>query len=393
MDGNDWPRWLYWFLDQKLLNSEQAQVVFDNLGFIAIMALLAVLTLLGVALVMRGAVNQIDKKLAMAGGGGASQPDILDRPSILLDSPDNSGKVINKEERRSISDVGDQVEPLYDQVVELSQGLATVQDQLNFMTENLSATTDLAIGIRVAAKETGYSVENARQLIASLQMLAVDPLNISPAGAFSSAPPDPAEVPPFSWDREPIATGAASVDVPENQLDASEDPGSDGEEPTALEPSPMETPPEATAQQVAVKDSNISDREAWAAGYGEINIDHPHLMDQCQRVLELVQGGADEANIIEALAGLRDFSDKYFQDENWFMQEIGYPGTEDHKTDHATFLDRIATLQKKAQNGGFVLPIDIEQKLLGWMENHRHTADAKLTSYARRHHDRGGPMG
>ena len=124
----------------------------------------------------------------------------------------------------------------------------------------------------------------------------------------------------------------------------------------------------------------------WGAdlefGVPHIDDDHRRLMDLVNRVYAAIKAGAEAGVLAEAFADLRRYASKHFTEEDAFMVGLRYPGTDEHRRQHQTFLARLDALAEDFQRGAKTTSIDVISLLGSWWQNHIADADAAVAHFA-----------
>ncbi|BDQ35117.1 bacteriohemerythrin [Pseudodesulfovibrio portus] len=97
----------------------------------------------------------------------------------------------------------------------------------------------------------------------------------------------------------------------------------------------------------------------------EIDEQHATFFDMIERIgtvaddlyRPLDDDAVDEA--LDIMAEIREHAQAHFGTEEGYMQEVDYPGLDDHRTAHERFLDDIARLEGELLNGSAVPPIKV----------------------------------
>lgn len=113
----------------------------------------------------------------------------------------------------------------------------------------------------------------------------------------------------------------------------------------------------------------------------EIDDDHRRLVDLFNILNHAVSEG-DEKRYIEAvLEELIACTVWHFRHEERLMLAHGYPGTEEHKTEHRELIDSAVALQQGFLREGKQVSSEDLEFLEHWLTGHILVADMKLGSY------------
>ena len=70
----------------------------------------------------------------------------------------------------------------------------------------------------------------------------------------------------------------------------------------------------------------------------------------------------------------------HFTREEVEMQRIGYDGFQEHKQEHARFIEEVTMLKKNFDNGATLNPMYVSRMLNDWLRNHIVKVDIKLAA-------------
>jgi len=90
------------------------------------------------------------------------------------------------------------------------------------------------------------------------------------------------------------------------------------------------------------------------------------VADDLYRPLE--DDGVDE--VLDIMDEIRKHAQDHFGTEEGYMEEVGYPGLDDHRTAHERFLDGIVRMEGELLNGSAVPPVKIRTFLADSCRDH-----------------------
>lgn len=106
-----------------------------------------------------------------------------------------------------------------------------------------------------------------------------------------------------------------------------------------------------------------------------------HIIDQAYKMVRTQITISDLDEILQILARLEEYTKEHFQDEEEYMESIGYEGLEAQKRAHAAFISRLddihlskAKMEEKPQE----YMQSLVEFLLGWLVNHILYSDMKI---------------
>lgn len=123
--------------------------------------------------------------------------------------------------------------------------------------------------------------------------------------------------------------------------------------------------------------------DALAVGIEEIDRQHRGLFEQVDRLLVAARQGAGQ----EELGNLLDFLGRYvvehFGTEERYMDQYGYPEAQEHKRQHADFVQYYRDVRARIDREGASLTIllQVQKYVVDWLNNHIRKSDKALGAY------------
>ncbi len=128
----------------------------------------------------------------------------------------------------------------------------------------------------------------------------------------------------------------------------------------------------------------------YAVGHQVIDAQHQQLFQHADALLEAMHEGRAGEELGQLLDFLGRYVIEHFGTEERLMDGAKYPGTAQHKADHAAFVRRfqenVEIFRKKGATSMVVL--DLRDMLRGWLVKHVCTIDVQLAAFLR-----GGQLG
>ncbi|MGM0533991.1 MAG: bacteriohemerythrin [Campylobacterota bacterium] len=126
-------------------------------------------------------------------------------------------------------------------------------------------------------------------------------------------------------------------------------------------------------------------KKAYKVNLPEIDREHQQLFAISQKLLTYMQYPGMAPRIKESVKELYTYMKTHFENEEVFMQKIGYPDYENHREKHrqilsqmTAFLQNIGTMDKQTFQSRLITYIDI------WLVSHIITEDQKIACYLER---------
>lgn len=124
-------------------------------------------------------------------------------------------------------------------------------------------------------------------------------------------------------------------------------------------------------------------RESLSIGVEEIDKQHKELLRRFDGLLNACKEGKG----IDELKGLLDFLSDYvrihFNDEEAIQRQHHYPGYEDHRKEHASFVVQLNELRQEIDTHGMSVHhvMETNNLLLKWLINHISVVDKELGKF------------
>lgn len=121
----------------------------------------------------------------------------------------------------------------------------------------------------------------------------------------------------------------------------------------------------------------------------KLSLGVPHIDKQHQRLVQLsnnlvaaIQTGMAE-DILEALfKELREYTMFHFQDEELYMNQVGFPELDTHTKTHENLKKQVKDYQNELMANRDVSPSEVLKFLKGWLVDHIIYEDLRIGRYA-----------
>lgn len=99
-----------------------------------------------------------------------------------------------------------------------------------------------------------------------------------------------------------------------------------------------------------IEDVKLIWNDAFKTGIDDIDNDHQKIIENYEKLYQLMKAGQGHAFYDELLVFLSEYIDSHFENEEQFQREIGYDLYDDHKKKHDFFKEKIMTFINKKQD-------------------------------------------
>ena len=130
--------------------------------------------------------------------------------------------------------------------------------------------------------------------------------------------------------------------------------------------------------------------EDLAVGITKIDEQHRELFKRIHNLLLAIREHRCKAEIDETIRFLDDYARFHFSEEEMRMEEAGYKGLQEHKLQHAIYLENIAELKQQAalprESGmSYELSVTATQIVVDWIVAHIMKTDKLFGAYLKGH--------
>lgn len=116
---------------------------------------------------------------------------------------------------------------------------------------------------------------------------------------------------------------------------------------------------------------------------GTVDGQHRQLIDALNAFHAAVGQGQEVAAVRQALDFLGDYGRRHFTDEEAMLAAQAYPRLEEHRRQHAQFLEQVRGFGSQLADGGVGLAHSMGQFLGNWLVNHILVADKAYAAFLR----------
>lgn len=123
---------------------------------------------------------------------------------------------------------------------------------------------------------------------------------------------------------------------------------------------------------------------ALVTGEEDIDEQHRRLFELAATLQSACVESCDERDrITEAVYALSEYVLEHFQDEEVYMQSVGYPQVGPHRTQHAYLSGRVLQITANHMNGLEVEPESLAVFVTEWLTGHILAEDVRAVAFAR----------
>ncbi|HHW49054.1 MAG TPA: hemerythrin family protein [Clostridiaceae bacterium] len=120
-----------------------------------------------------------------------------------------------------------------------------------------------------------------------------------------------------------------------------------------------------------------------SVGVESIDSQHKIWFEKANNLFQAGKSGKSKEVIAEMLEFLDDYTKVHFRDEEAYMEQIKYPGLEQQKTAHKSFVEELAKLKQEYQQSGgnIALIVNANQFIVKWLTQHISNMDKQIGTY------------
>lgn len=117
----------------------------------------------------------------------------------------------------------------------------------------------------------------------------------------------------------------------------------------------------------------------FQTGVPEMDKEHQQLIDLINRMYTIFMHKGKDSEILDILDGLLNYGKTHFADEEAFMERIGTPNLEQHRSIHKALIDQVLEIREKLLSGQLGISMETFKFLQNWLMGH--IAGTDLKSY------------
>lgn len=123
----------------------------------------------------------------------------------------------------------------------------------------------------------------------------------------------------------------------------------------------------------------------WTA---DLSVKNDGLDKEHQRWIEILNefylglmAGKSKDKLEELVVAMLDYTKYHFSSEEKYMASINYPGLDEHKAIHASYVEKITEFHDKIKNGKLIVSLEVTNFLKTWLINHIKGTDMQYANY------------
>lgn len=121
-------------------------------------------------------------------------------------------------------------------------------------------------------------------------------------------------------------------------------------------------------------------RDEYRTGVDGVDFEHQELIEQINRVYEMIENQADKDMVIDSLGDIYGSISAHFALEEQMMVRHDYDRYAQHKADHDRLLDDIRDITEEFEASVRLDRSAFQKKLTDWFQIHFKTHDSRLHS-------------
>ncbi len=121
--------------------------------------------------------------------------------------------------------------------------------------------------------------------------------------------------------------------------------------------------------------------DSLSLGVDEIDDQHIHLVDMANNLLLVIKLKKPQKEIKKLITELREYTVIHFNDEEAYMEKIGFPELEEHRKEHQKLTERVKTYQKTLYHQYEIDPHEVLAFLKTWLLDHILSMDMDIAKF------------
>ncbi len=125
----------------------------------------------------------------------------------------------------------------------------------------------------------------------------------------------------------------------------------------------------------------------YVVGIPEIDEQHETFFQMLDKINDVVPDmykplDEDEVDdLVDVVGGLRDYALEHFRTEEFYMQEVDYPGIGEQQKEHNRFITDVIRLEAELMNGAALPAIKVRNFMLDWYRDHILNLDKPFSEF------------
>lgn len=119
--------------------------------------------------------------------------------------------------------------------------------------------------------------------------------------------------------------------------------------------------------------------DSLSVNVGEIDQQHKMLVAMINELNDAMRMGKGKDVIGKIINSLFGYTATHFKTEEKYFAQFGYPDTDNHKKEHAAFVQKVMDFKDGFEKKKLSLTIEVMDFLSNWLKNHIKTTDKKYS--------------
>lgn len=125
----------------------------------------------------------------------------------------------------------------------------------------------------------------------------------------------------------------------------------------------------------------ITWNESLSVNVAEIDQQHQKLVSMINELNDAMKQGKGKEVLKKIVSGLISYTATHFKTEERYFDHFGYPDTENHKKEHAAFVQKVMDFNNGFEKGKFGLSLEVMDFLSTWLQTHIKGTDKKYSKF------------
>jgi len=122
-----------------------------------------------------------------------------------------------------------------------------------------------------------------------------------------------------------------------------------------------------------------------SVGVEHIDDQHKKLFEKANELFEAGKQRRAKEYINTMIDFLDTYTKQHFRDEEAYMEKIHYPGLDEQKRAHASFINELAKLKRdyNQNDNNILVVLNANQMVINWLTSHITIMDKKIGDYVK----------
>lgn len=125
----------------------------------------------------------------------------------------------------------------------------------------------------------------------------------------------------------------------------------------------------------------ITWNDSLSVNVAEIDQQHKKLINMINELNDAMRAGKGKDVLGKIVTNLISYTETHFKTEEKYFAQFNYPDTDNHKREHAAFVQKVTGFKNGFEEKRLTLTIEVMNFLSDWLKNHIMGTDKKYSHF------------